>query len=230
MKFIDYTGQKIGKWTVISVAEKGNQKGRNTFWNCICECGTHKVVFIASVKKHLNPGCRNCMRNRNNSARRNWRSMISRCANSTPGDKEYENYRGRGITVCERWRGNKGFANFLADIGQKPSEQHTIDRFPNRDGNYEPGNCRWATQTEQMRNTRRNKMIVIDGFVKCVSEWGEISGLIRQTIFLRLKNNWPPKLAVFTPAKHTNGITSVSVKRQLAEHEFDRLLSLGKIK
>jgi len=83
-----------------------------------------------------------------------WQNMHTRCRNpNVPG---YPNYGGRGITVCERW---KSFENFLADMGERPGRGYSIDRIDN-DGNYEPGNCRWTTHVEQMRNTRRTKLSV----------------------------------------------------------------------
>jgi hypothetical protein len=87
---------------------------------------------------------------------RTWDKMIQRCTNKN--DDHYSYYGGRGINVCERWR---KFENFLADMGERPigpGRGFTIDRFPDKNGNYEPGNCRWATWKEQMNNTRRNKL------------------------------------------------------------------------
>lgn len=77
-----------------------------------------------------------------------WKAMRYRC--SKPTDKSYPRYGGRGITVCEKWENN--FAAFFADMGPKPSPEHTLDRYPNRHGNYEPGNVRWATRSEQELN------------------------------------------------------------------------------
>lgn len=78
-----------------------------------------------------------------------WDDMKKRC--QYPGHKAYHRYGGRGITVCERWDGPRGFANFLEDMGERPPGK-TLDRWPNPDGNYEPGNCRWATMKEQRHN------------------------------------------------------------------------------
>src|SRR3972149_3750851 len=80
---------------------------------------------------------------------RAWCGMMTRCYWSQPGDRNFALYRGAGIAVAERWH---SFLNFLADIGAKPSPKHSLDRFPNPAGDYEPGNVRWATAKEQARN------------------------------------------------------------------------------
>ena len=86
-------------------------------------------------------------RNRHSPTYRSWCAMLSRCHN--PKDPHWPGYGGRGISVCKRWRA--GFVNFLADMGERP-ESHTLDRFPDNEGNYKPGNCRWATSAEQAAN------------------------------------------------------------------------------
>ena len=82
-----------------------------------------------------------------------WVSMRDRCRN--PNNKRYENYGGRGIRICKRW---DDFANFLADMGERPSPQHSLDRI-NNDGSYRPSNCRWATRSQQRRNRRSKQMM-----------------------------------------------------------------------
>ncbi len=84
--------------------------------------------------------------------------MVRRCVN--PKSTSFDDYGGRGIAVCDRWR--HSFENFLADMGERPSPKHSIDRYPDNDGNYEPTNCRWATRKEQSAN--RRKMARIDQF------------------------------------------------------------------
>jgi hypothetical protein len=95
--------------------------------------------------------------------------MIQRCRNEN--SKEYYNYGGRGIKVCERWF---KFEHFLADMGERPTglgRGFTLDRYPNQNGNYEPGNCRWATWTEQMNNSRRNIRVEFQGQNLTLGEW-----------------------------------------------------------
>lgn len=108
-----------------------------------------------------------------------WTGMMTRCSN--PRVPEFKNYGGRGITVCDRWR---DFANFLADMGVRPSPTHSLDRFPNNDGNYEPCNCRWATRVEQSRNTRTAlKFVTLDGEQMSGMDMARFLALPRSTFF-----------------------------------------------
>lgn len=90
------------------------------------------------------------------SGRTSWQAMKARCYN--PNNNRFKYYGGQGVRVCERWR--TSFANFIADMGPRPSLRHTIDRYPETDGDYEPGNCRWATHKEQANNQRRGNQYV----------------------------------------------------------------------
>ena len=111
-----------------------------------------------------------------------WKSMLSRGLGKDNAGRH--NYADRGIIVCERWL---TFKNFLADMGPKPSSKHSLDRIDN-DGNYEPGNCRWATKKEQDRNKRTNRLLTHDGETECITEWAESLGVHPQTIANRLDN------------------------------------------
>lgn len=124
-----------------------------------------------------------------------WRYMLRRCID--PRDKAYAHYGGRGISVCDRWLDRKAF---VADMGPRPSHRHQIDRI-DTNGNYEPGNCRWATPKEQSRNTRRNVLVTIDGHTRCVAEWAEVFGISPHRIHQRLKGGWDPVRAVSCPIK-----------------------------
>jgi len=120
-----------------------------------------------------------------------WSLMIQRCED--PSSDRYGYYGGRGISVCPKWR--TSFAAFLEDVGPKPSPAHSLDRIdPN--GNYEPGNVRWATKKEQARNRRTNRLLTVNGETRCLSEWSEITGIPKTTLRLRLERGWPPERAV----------------------------------
>lgn len=126
-----------------------------------------------------------------------WRSMISRCTN--PKNDQYYNYGGKGIKVCDRWLNS--YLAFLADVGRRPSPQHSIDRYPDPRGNYEPGNVRWATSTEQTRNMVRNRWITVNGETKCISDWAAYAGVAHQSIRERIKKQGEHNLAQWLSEK-----------------------------
>lgn len=127
---------------------------------------------------------------------RAWDAMINRCYRKTA--VRYERWGGRGIAVCERWR--HSFENFIADMGLKPSPSHSLDRYPNRDGNYEPGNCRWATNSQQVRNSSWFRALTFNGETKTLLEWATTLGGKRSLIDNRLRRGWPLERALTTPA------------------------------
>jgi hypothetical protein len=122
-----------------------------------------------------------------------WRSALQRCCD--PTFVYYSYYGGRGITVCERWR---DFSNFYADMGPRPTPQHTLDRIDN-DGPYAPKNCRWATRQEQARNRRSNRMLTHNGETLCLSEWAERIDLPANALYMRLYNGWSTEQALTRP-------------------------------
>lgn len=127
---------------------------------------------------------------------RSWLSMMTRCLWSKPERADFALYQGKGITICERW---KEFASFLAEMGPKPTVRHTLDRIDS-DGNYEPGNCRWATSKEQARNwKRRNRRITFNGETLLLDEWAARIGLTRESLRDRLKTGWTIERALTTP-------------------------------
>lgn len=199
---------KFGRLTVL--AEGPRDRGDRRRWLCRCECGKEISVEIYHLRngRTISCGCqRKIARNQRPTIHgnavngvvspeyRSWQAMIARCEN--PANKQYARYGGRGIAVCDRWRHD--FAAFLADVGPRPSLAHSIDRYPNNDGNYEPGNCRWATQLEQQNNRSTNRLVEIDGTRRTASEWSRISGISDSTICNRLDLGWLPRAAVFAP-------------------------------
>lgn len=128
----------------------------------------------------------------------------TRCLNSK--SKDFNAYGGRGIKIADAWL---DFATFKADIesaiGPRPSAQHSIDRIENN-GDYRPGNVRWSTRKEQLRNTRSNRLVTANGLTLCVAEWAERTGLSSGTIFCRLeKLGWDEERAVMMPVQ---GVTA----------------------
>ena len=129
-----------------------------------------------------------------------WRNMVNRCTNSNRPD--YERYGGRGITVCARWIDSPQL--FIDDMGERPAG-HSIDRIDNDKG-YSPDNCRWATASQQGKNTRRARKITHNGLTLCLSEWSEKLGIPRLTIYRRLRRGMSVADALATPS-HLNIIT-----------------------
>lgn len=122
-----------------------------------------------------------------------WRSMLARCTN--PNAKDYPRYGASGVTVCERWR---SFENFLADMGARPDGM-TLDRENGAHG-YAPGNCRWATPTQQARNRRDNVLVTHEGITVTLAEWAERAGLERKTLEYRIRAGWDTARALTTPS------------------------------
>ena len=155
----DMTGQRFGKLIVISFSYI--RKGK-AYWLCICDCKKGKVVIVRGTNLRMGhpkscgwcggyPGAvrhGDCVRGKTKEYQA-WSDMLQRCYN--PNCKDYKNYGGRGITVCDRWL--HSYENFLKDMGRAPGKGYSIDRI-NNNGNYDPGNCRWATSSQQNSNKR----------------------------------------------------------------------------
>ncbi len=125
-----------------------------------------------------------------------WYMMIDRCHN--PDNSRHADYGGRGITVCIEWR--ESFDRFCNDVGEQPSPQHTIDRFPDSNGNYEPGNVRWATSKQQNRNRRSVKKYELCGQLRTLPEWAELAGMPFARVSSRVRQyRWPLDEALGTP-------------------------------
>lgn len=139
-----------------------------------------------------------------------WRGIKKRCHN--PKNAAYADYGGRGVVMCESWR--ISVANFVADIGRRPSPLHSVDRFPDPNGNYEPGNVRWATDEEQNRNRRDyNVLVPLNGDLVTVAEWALVTAGDAHLVYERLKAGWSPEDAVAVPKRATLGQRHIGMKR-----------------
>lgn len=186
-------GQKFGRLTAIEFI--GRNKRYNPIWLWQCECGKQHRAIVRNVIIGNTKSC-GCWKRETASKKfkkhgmwhapeyKIWAAMIQRCTN--PKDRDFSYYGGRGITVCERWR---GFSDFYTDTFPRP-KGGTLERIDN-DGPYNPGNFRWATRKEQARNTRRNKTVIYQSREMCISEACELSGICVQTAHSRRRLGWP---------------------------------------
>lgn len=163
----DLTGHRYGRWSVVSFSGRLNAK-HNCIWLCRCDCGNTGEVPSNNLRGGDSKSCGCWQRERvkaqaiHNETRRGLKTpeyrlfadIHQRCGN--PNNPSWKHYGGRGIRVCERWN---SFSNFLADVGRRPTPDHSLDRYPNNNGNYEPGNVRWATREQQIKNRRISKSL-----------------------------------------------------------------------
>lgn len=199
-------GLTFGSWTVIRFVGLNSRHQR--LWLCRCGCGKQVNRTAGYIASGRSRSC-GCVGNAAGAAKRtthgltksgtynSWRCMKKRCTDPTCSEFQY--YGGRGITVCARWL--QSFENFLADVGERPSRRHSLDRI-NNNGNYEPGNVRWATPAQQNRNHRGNVMIEWNGRRQCLSDWASQLGIYSTTLAKRLKH-LPLSVALTAPAART---------------------------
>lgn len=202
----NHVSSKFGLITVLSQwVDKENRY--RLMGLCKCDCGEEKVVRIAHLVSGviISCGCYGTYRRRSLSKRHghsgtlqhhSWKGMRARCKNTK--NTSYKDYGGRGIKVCDRWM---SYDNFIADMGEPPSPQHSIERI-NNNGNYEPSNCRWATKKEQANNRRKRidaKEITYNGVTKSIPEWAKISNLTYQIISRRLNEGWDVETILTKP-------------------------------
>jgi len=199
MKLEDAVAQGIpsyGRLTITGPAPPGKRGRRRVRVRCSCN---ELVVAVSDLKSGNTKSCGCLVRERmtrhgmwKSPEAAAWRQMNHRCPNGN--SESYADYGGRGIKVCERWR--ESFEAFFADMGPRPSAHHSLDRYPNNDGNYEPGNCRWATAKQQAQNRRDNVRLTVDGETLTVAEWSRRSGVPDRTIRGRLTAGWTHEQAI----------------------------------
>lgn len=213
MAKINYVeNEKIGNLIFVNRVESDNK--RRPVANFRCECGKEFVSRIDTVKTLRTKSC-GCMKLKfmsENLSRHghvkngkkspeygSWQAMHARCKN--PKHQNYERYQQLGITVCEEW---STFDKFIADMGLKPSPEHTIDRIENTKGYYKE-NCRWATRNEQQRNRRDTTFVTYKGKTKSIADWAEELGFTLPLLYSRIVNlKWDTERAFTTETR--NGI------------------------
>lgn len=206
--FIDLTGMKFGKLTVLERAE--NDRFGNVRWVCQCDCyGPNSIVTVRGydLKSGKTKGC-GCLNNghpkhgyRHTKLYKTWSNMRSRCNN--PNCEYYYMYGGQGITVCDDW--NDDFIPFMEWALENGYEEGlTIDRIDNELG-YNPDNCRWATAKQQSNNRRNVPIYSMNGEAHTLSEWCDIVGLPRNVVYTRIHcYNWTFEQAITTPIRTRN--------------------------
>lgn len=203
-RLVDLVGKTFGRWYVLRYLGASH-------WQCRCACGVEKAVPADVLKRGVSKscGCLRIERGRAHGAQvqlrhghgrgsgtaeyRAWGAMLSRCNN--PSHTSFRWYGARGIRVCERWL---AFDAFLADMGERPSPAHSLDRI-DVNGPYSPENCRWATAIEQARNTTANRRIVVRGESKTLVEWCAQFGIRRETFYQRLRRGLSEEEAITLP-------------------------------
>lgn len=189
----DLTGKVFDNLTVIGKSNKRN-KHYQMYWKCLCVCGKecYKLRTHLIRQKRISCGCltfkfradMNKTHGMHKTSEYNsWSNMRQRCQN--PNNHVYHHYGGRGIKVCERW---EDFGNFIADMGRKPTPKHSIDRI-DVNGNYEPSNCRWATQKEQNNNRSNNRYITYKNKTNTLSQWSDILQINQKILRKRIEKH-----------------------------------------
>lgn len=216
-KFIDRTGQKFGRLTLIERVE--NNKFNQVQWKCRCDCGKEVIVKAYSLTTGQTKSC-GCLKKEQNyiniaKVKHNmtntrlyniWRDMKSRCLN--PNNKRHKFYFDKGITVCDEWKNDfMNFYNWAINNGYR--DNLTIDRI-NNNGNYGPKNCRWATITEQNNNQSNNIRIKYNESEYTLSELSKIYNIKRATLYDRIKRGWTIDEALNRKVAKRNRVKSVS--------------------
>jgi hypothetical protein len=205
--------ETFGRLHILREVERGKAGQRRA--ECICDCGNVVTVTVNNLRMGGSTSCHPNKHRRKKpptvvthpAERRALLSIIQRCCN--PNHKAYDRYGGRGITVCKEWKNS--FDSFFSYVGPRPSPVHSIDRWPDNDGNYEPGNVRWANRSEQNRNKRDNVWIDHKGERRLLIEVAEEAGIPYYIAMQRRDAKWPDeKLFMAVRQKRSVGCTTTT--------------------
>lgn len=201
---LDISNQKYGRLFALNYSHTENSK---RYWTFRCDCGAISTKRVADVTQGKTRSC-GCFDKETRSSRAKthgltntqlhtvWLKIRSRC--NSRSDKAYPQYGGRGIALCERWN---DFENFRSDMGERPSDKHSIERIDNNKG-YSPDNCRWATADEQNRNTRQNRWITFQRRKYIISDLARHLGVDRKTLQHRVESGWTEAELSLPPDLH----------------------------
>ena len=202
----DLTGTIIGRLTVLGWSITNKNK-----YSCKCECGNIVEVFASNLIRNHTISC-GCFRSEVLKAASTthgmsyteefdiWCGMRQRCYDVNCD--AYKDYGGRGIMVCDRWLGEHGFENFHADMGNRPSKLHSIDRYPNTNGNYEPTNCRWGTKRQQAQNRRYNVRVNYLGEEMVLAEFARRFNIDGTKAYHHIKTKTPKEILEYYNIKN----------------------------
>jgi hypothetical protein len=211
------TNRVFARWTVIDRAPHIGES--RAWWLCRCVCGEVRAISGNELRGGRTQSCGCLRRERSSASNRThgqsrtrlygvWKGMNQRCYN--PNNKYYADYGGRGIRVCDAWLDS--FEAFREYMGDPPGRHHELDRFPDTNGNYEPGNVRWATRSQNCRNKRRNRLIEYRGERRCLTEWSELTGIPVVSLHTRLSRGWSIERAL-TESRHVGPTKVTEAKR-----------------
>lgn len=203
-RFIDLTGQRFGRLTVI---ERAPNNGRRTMWLCKCDCGNEKIIRQEDLHSGKTVSCGCYLHERitkhglcESSTYSTWAEMKDRCYN--PNNPGYYRYGGRidkPITVYESWRNDfEAFYSYVSKLPHFEEEGYTLNRIDN-DGNYEPNNVEWADKYTQMNNTSTNHLLEYCGDTKTLTEWARAKNIPVYCLSSRIRRGWSVERALETP-------------------------------
>lgn len=191
-------GYEYDNLVIIREVERADDRSRMILCRCSL-CSSERSYRLSSLKNGDAKSC-GCRKVKHGCSKIGmpeymiWKKMNDRCNN--PRNKKYYLYGAKGVRICERW---KDFNKFLEDVGIRPPDKHSLDRYPNTNGDYEPGNVRWATATEQTRNRRSTRTIIYNGKEVPIAELAEQYGLKYMTLYWRLQRGWDIERALNSP-------------------------------
>lgn len=207
-----HEGQKFGRLTVVDAGPYYRRVGYVKHGVCVCECGKHRELSLSKLTASDGTRSCGCIQRESTAAvgrqtkthggsrspeYKAWLAMRYRCLSET--SPCYMDYGGRGITVCDSW--TRSFPEFFRDVGPRPSRAHSLDRI-NNNGNYEPGNCRWATFVEQHGNTRYVRTLTYGNKSMSIAGWSRETGISHGTLRHRIDDlQWTVGRALTAPPR-----------------------------